>query len=54
MHFQSFNERLQTAWVKLQIDINCYVDSDLDRSRGKDAPSGIKQVNDGDGGGIVM
>lgn len=41
---QSFSERLQSAWVKLQMDINCYVDSDLDKSRGKDAPSGIRQV----------
>lgn len=54
MHLQSFSERLQSAWVKLQIDINCYVDSDLDRSHGKDAPSGIKQVHDGDRGGIVV
>lgn len=54
MHLQSFSERLQSTWVKLQIDINCYVDSDLDRSRGKDASSGIKQVQDGDGRGIVM
>ena len=47
---QSFSERLQSAWVKLQMDSNCYVDSDLDKSRGKDAPSGIRQVCVGGGG----
>ena len=48
---QSFSERLQSAWVKLQMDSNCYVDSDLDKSRGKDAPSGIRQVCVGGVGG---
>ena len=50
---QSFSERLQSAWVKLQMDINCYVDSDLDKSRGKDAPSGIRQVCGG-GRGLTL
>ena len=41
---QTFAERLHSAWVRLQIDVNCFVDSDSDKLRGKDAPSGIRQV----------
>ena len=37
-------ERLHNAWLKLQIDVNCYIDSDLDKiSSTKFA--GIRQVS---------
>jgi DNA-directed RNA polymerase I subunit RPA1 len=37
-------ESLHSAWLKLQMDVNCFVDSDLDKMKGKDVPSGIRQV----------
>ena len=39
---QSISERLQSAWVKLQFDVNCFMDSSCDRKGA--ASSGIKQV----------
>ena len=37
-------ERLHNAWLKLQTDVNCYIDSDLDKlSSAKFA--GIRQVS---------
>lgn len=36
-------ERLQNAWIKLQTDINCYMDSDLDKLSLEKVP-GIRQV----------
>ena len=39
---QTFPERLQIAWIKLQTDVNCLMDSTSDKAL--NAPSGIKQV----------
>ena len=36
-------ERLQNAWIKLQIDVNCFMDSDLDKISLERSP-GIRQV----------
>ena len=36
-------ERLQNAWIKLQTDVNCYMDSDLDKLSTDKFP-GIRQV----------
>ena len=36
-------ERLQNAWIKLQTDVNCYMDSDLDKLSLDKVP-GIRQV----------
>lgn len=38
----SFSERLQLAWVKMQTDINCFMDSSTSKMR--DVPNGIKQI----------
>ena len=40
--FQTLVQRLQSAWLKLQMDVNCFMDSDSDKR--KDTPNGIKQV----------
>ena len=42
---QLLAESLHSAWLKLQMDVNCFVDSDLDKMKGKDVPSGIRQVS---------
>ena len=40
---QSFAERLQLAWNKLQTDVNCFMDSSNDKNL--KAPNGIQQVS---------
>ena len=42
MCVQSFSERLQAAWVRLQMSVNCFMDSSTDKKGG--SPNGIKQV----------
>jgi hypothetical protein len=37
------DEKLQNAWVRLQNDVNCFIDSDLDKID-TNQTSGIKQV----------
>lgn len=36
-------EKLQNTWLKLQNDVNCFIDSDLDKLSTVKSP-GIKQV----------
>ena len=40
---QSFLERLQSTWLKLQYDVNCFMDSSSDKKG--TTPNGVKQVN---------
>lgn len=43
VHGKTPKERLHNAWLKLQTDVNCYIDSDLDRVSTVKFP-GIRQV----------
>ena len=40
---QSFLERLQSTWLKLQYDVNCFMDSSSDKKG--TTPNGVKQVH---------
>ena len=40
---QTLMERLQATWINLQVNVNGFMDSDINKKI-KDAPNGIKQV----------
>lgn len=44
MCFQSFAERLQGVWYRLQTAVNVFMDSEIDKRLAKDSPNGIRQV----------